>query len=81
MAKASSRTTTVSVPMSGPDLELTPEKYEYVGPNKIRITCRTELGDLMVVVMTTAAVIASIKMADALMESHFAQVFKDLNVF
>lgn len=63
------------------ELELTPEKYEYAGPNKIRITFRTGLGETMIAVMATARLIRSINMAEALIAADAAQVFKDLQVF
>jgi hypothetical protein len=61
--------------------DLTPERYEYVSANKIRLLLRSRSGDVVAFTMTTAMLAHSVNLAVQCMNSNAAQVLKDLEVF
>jgi hypothetical protein len=63
------------------DIELTPEKVEYVGADAVRVTMKTETGDAVSYTMKTASLVKSVNLSVNLINNCTAQVFRDLGVF
>ena len=68
-------TTKTTIPT---DIELTPVACEYVAANKIRITFKTEAGDLVSYTMKTAMMLQLVNLSVATVNGFTAQILRDL---
>jgi hypothetical protein len=55
--------------------------YQYIAPNLVQVSLKSESGDVIVYTMTTEMLIRSVNMAVALMNEHPARVLRDLEAF
>ena len=60
------------------DIELTPERYEYVAADKVRVILKTKTGDIIAYTMKTASLVKSVNLSVNLINSFNAQVLRDL---
>jgi hypothetical protein len=60
------------------DIELAPERIEFVAANKVRVTLKTETGDVVAYTMKTASLVASVNMSVAVINNFTGQVLRDL---
>jgi hypothetical protein len=63
-----------------PNVELTPERLEYVGANQVLVTLKTNTGDLVTFTLTTAMMMNLVNLSMKLVNNTTAQVFRDLGV-
>jgi hypothetical protein len=60
------------------DIELTPERCEYIGVDKIRVSLKTTTGAPVTYTMTTASLVKSVNLSVALINNFTGQVLRDL---
>jgi hypothetical protein len=60
------------------DIELTPERVEYVDIDKVLMSMKTKTGDVVIYTMSTAGLIHLTNMSVALINGFTAQVLRDL---
>lgn len=63
------------------DVELTPERCEYIAADTVRVTLKTNTGDLVTFSLKTTALLQLTNLSVALINGYTAQVFRDLDVF
>jgi len=62
------------------DIELTPERYEYIGVDAVRVTMKTKTGDTVTYSLKTAMLVQMVNLSVNLINTSTAQVFRDLGV-
>jgi hypothetical protein len=62
------------------DIELTPERCEYIAADKVRVTLKRDAGDPVTYTVTTASMMKSVNLSMALINGFTVQVLRDLDV-
>lgn len=63
------------------DIELTPERREYIGVDKIRVSLKTTTGEIASYTLSSAALVQSVNMSVALINTNVVQALRDIKVF
>jgi hypothetical protein len=62
------------------DIELTPERVEYISADKVRVTMTTTAGETVSYTMKSASLVAHVNQSVALINSFSGQILRDMGV-
>ena len=61
--------------------ELTPEHFEYIGTDKVRVSLKTTAGDDVAYTLSVSMLLRSLTMSVDLINANKVAILKDANVF
>jgi hypothetical protein len=68
-------------PALAADIELTPERCEYIGVDKIRVSLKPTTGEIASYTLSSAALVQSVNMSVALINTNVVQALRGIKVF